>query len=421
MVCSVKSDPDADLKAIIPDSVELLSHRIGLKASAVSETGWLRVLRRRKTEAQVESAKEYLQRLQTSPRELQELIELIVVSETWFFRDRSALDFLITYIRAAEAKGRIKPWHALSLACATGEEPYSIAMCVAEAGVPAHRSYVEGVDISARAIERARIGRYGANSFRGRRSITHKRFFDKDDGSFCVQPRIQKSVKFMQDNVVSATFKLVSHQYDFVFCRNLLIYLTPEAQQRVFALCRSMIGDEGLVCFAPAEIELARGAGFVAAGPIQACMFHSKAKRSTAVPTKIRNVDSEIAPKPMFIQHVPSQTDAESLKRAMLKADLGHFNEALELCKDYLQADSSSVEANFLMGNLYLALRDEPKAREYLERVIYLDPTHYEALVALALVAERAGNASKAKLYWTRAKKQHDLSIVAAQDTGGAP
>jgi chemotaxis protein methyltransferase WspC len=109
----------------------------------------------------------YWQRLTTSPEERQALIETLVVPETWFYRDREAYVALARLANERLVRDPLHVLRVLSLPCSTGEEPYTIAMTLLDEGIGESRFTVDGFDISARAIDHARAGVYGRNSFRG--------------------------------------------------------------------------------------------------------------------------------------------------------------------------------------------------------------------------------------------------------------
>lgn len=112
----------------------------------------------------------YFAYLKQTPSELQELIDAIVVSETWFFRDPASFAAVVTRLR--ERPEWVHPTSSvriLSLPCSTGEEPYSIAMALLNAGLQAERFRIDAIDISARALSAAKLGLYRRHSFRGRR------------------------------------------------------------------------------------------------------------------------------------------------------------------------------------------------------------------------------------------------------------
>ena len=110
----------------------------------------------------------YERRLSQSELELQELIEEVVVAESWFFRDERPFQWFRDYVRQRWLNDPSRPpLRVLSLPCAGGEEPYSIAMTLLDLGLPARRFRIDAVDVSARRLAIARRGVYSANAFRG--------------------------------------------------------------------------------------------------------------------------------------------------------------------------------------------------------------------------------------------------------------
>ena len=106
--------------------------------------------------------------MRRSEPELQELIEEVVVPESWFFRDERPFQWLREYVRErwlSDPSASAAP--GLESACAGGEEPYSIAMTLLDLGLPARRFQIDAVDVSARRLAIARRGVYSANAFRG--------------------------------------------------------------------------------------------------------------------------------------------------------------------------------------------------------------------------------------------------------------
>src|SRR5882757_9223554 len=135
---------------------------------------------------------------------VQALIETVVVPETWFFRDREAFAALARM--AFEEWLRTRAEHMqhmqdtqdmmrlLSLPCSTGEEPYSMAMALLDAGFPANRSHIDAVDISARALAHARRAVYGRNSFRGDRLDFRERYFEATAQGLHLSDVVQQQV-----------------------------------------------------------------------------------------------------------------------------------------------------------------------------------------------------------------------------------
>ena len=121
---------------------------------------------------------EFQRRLCESESELQALIEEVVVSESWFFRDERPFEWLRESVCSRWVKSPFCPsLRVLSLACASGEEPYSIAMLLLDLGLPSRRFQIDAVDVSETRLIRARRAVYSANAFRGSDLGYQRRFF----------------------------------------------------------------------------------------------------------------------------------------------------------------------------------------------------------------------------------------------------
>ncbi|EGH12519.1 chemotaxis protein methyltransferase WspC, partial [Pseudomonas savastanoi pv. glycinea str. race 4] len=143
-----------------------LKERIGLDVTSVGEAIIERALRQRATAAHCPDSDAYWHLLVSSPQEQQALIEAVIVPETWFFRYPESFVTLgmLARERIASLAG-VRPLRILSLPCSTGEEPYSIAMALFDAGVDARQFKVDAIDISPVSIAKAEHGIYGKNSF----------------------------------------------------------------------------------------------------------------------------------------------------------------------------------------------------------------------------------------------------------------
>src|SRR6185503_14624441 len=119
-----------------------------------------RAVQERVTACRLTDRDRYWDLVRGSSTELQELIEAVVVPETWFFRDADALTALVRIVRDACVVSERSLVRIMSLPCATGEEPYSMAMALLDAGIPPHRFQIDAVDISERALDEARLGVY---------------------------------------------------------------------------------------------------------------------------------------------------------------------------------------------------------------------------------------------------------------------
>ncbi|MCA8089489.1 methyltransferase domain-containing protein [Burkholderia anthina] len=215
----------------------------------------------------------YWQLLNASADERRALIELFVVPETWFFRDREAFATLarLAVERLAATPGRVI--RVLSAPCSSGEEPYSAAMALLDAGLDPASFTIDALDLSARAIEQARLGCYGRNAFRGTATGFRARYFTQAADGWLLDERVRACVQFRQANLVEPAAD-TGVRYDFVFCRNVLIYFDRDAQDRVIGSLESCLADDGILFVGPAETGVAMRHGMRPARVPLAFAFH---------------------------------------------------------------------------------------------------------------------------------------------------
>ncbi|MBR8198617.1 CheR family methyltransferase, partial [Burkholderia cenocepacia] len=215
----------------------------------------------------------YWQQLNASADERRALIELFVVPETWFFRDREAFATLarLAAERLAAMPGRVI--RVLSAPCSTGEEPYSAAMALLDAGLEPASFTIDAIDLSARAIEQARLGCYGRNAFRGTATEFRTRYFTPTRDGWLLDERVRACVQFSHANLVEPVTD-TGIRYDFVFCRNVLIYFDRDAQDRVIRSLDARLADDGMLFVGPAETGVAMRHGMRSARVPLAFAFH---------------------------------------------------------------------------------------------------------------------------------------------------
>jgi len=243
----------------------ILRHTIGLDPSSIGSPAIARAFRARMQAHGIDSPEEYGALLQRSPDEMQELIESVVVSETWFFRDDAPFSTLTEVV-----KNEWLPAHPnstlriLSVPCASGEEPYSIAMALMDSGLPASRFCIDATDVSLRVLDHARRGVYGRNSFRSSNLEFRDRYFLRVEDGFLLSEIVRKRIDFRQGNLLAHHFASGEGLYDFIFCRNVLIYFDDDAQDRAIAGLRRLLTADGMLFVGHAEIPLLTRRGFVA-------------------------------------------------------------------------------------------------------------------------------------------------------------
>ena len=402
----------------------LLKESMGLNSASIGSSSIESAVRTRMKQLGAATLREYWQQLAASPDEFQELVELVVVPETWFFRDPGAF---VELVRIATSDWRALPaarvLRLLSLPCSTGEEPYSMAMALRDAGLPAESFAIDAVDISERALARAHHAIYGNNSFRGADLAFRDRHFEQTTHGYRVSDAIRKSVRFHQGNVHADDFLADIEPYDAIFCRNLLIYFNEATQQRTTAVLERLLRPTGVLFVGPAETALFLNRDFV---PLKAPLaFALRQPPNGATPNAQARPRSPTPPAlaakatPVRIARQAARVDADAraakqrqpssavaaIDRAFELADQGRLAEAAALCETELREHGPSARAFYLLGLIYSADGMLTAADRCYRKALYLDEKHHDALLHLAALLERQGETREAKVLRQRARR----------------
>lgn len=198
---------------------------------------------------------DYGQYLRDTPAELKALAKDLLIGVTEFFREPEAWAVLEAEVipRLVAAKHPEAPLRVWVTGCATGEESYSIGMCLLERVASSERNgklQIFATDIDSHALEIARVGTYpeGMASSLAPERLT--RFFTRSDHSYRVKKELREAVVFAPQNLITdAPFS----RLDLIICRNLLIYLEPELQQKVIALFHFALNRNGYLFLGKSE------------------------------------------------------------------------------------------------------------------------------------------------------------------------
>jgi chemotaxis protein methyltransferase WspC len=399
------------MDSIIKKITRLLEERIGLNPASLGEGIWPRIIRERMVLSGSINQEEYYEKLVLSTFEFQEFVELVVVPETWFFRDVAAIEFVAQIILKWKSDNTIPhSFRILSIPCSTGEEPYSLAMILLDAGIPADQFHIDAFDISKKALEKASHGIYGHRSFRMKNFEYQNAYFKKVAAGYQISPRVMRQVTFSYGNLCDSRFShdFAYQYYDVIFCRNLFIYFHPAAQKNAASLFQTILKDDGILIVSSSEIELIKRQGFVSHPNIRACAFikvqeHERLRAADKLlplpEIRTKTVVNQLSVPPM---PPPPPVPANLFEKAQYLADNGEFSEATSLCLESLKKEGVDPKLFFLLGVIHLAIGKDQKAEEFFLKVVYLKPFHPDALFHLALLAEKRGDIQQAKLYRDR-------------------
>jgi chemotaxis protein methyltransferase CheR len=214
----------------------------------------------RRTRANATSAASYLERLDGSgapPEEMRELAKELTVGETYFFRHFAQFQAFLEVALPDRIRTRsaAKKLALLSAACASGEEPYTLAMLVRESGLSSDWNVsIRGVDINPAILARAKRGRYSAWSLRETPPEMQTRWFTGSGRDFELNETIRNAVTFHEKNLTDNDGTLWREGfYDVVFCRNMLMYLTPQKAQAVVNRITTSLAPGGYLFLGHAE------------------------------------------------------------------------------------------------------------------------------------------------------------------------
>ncbi|MGI8588355.1 MAG: CheR family methyltransferase [Chloroflexia bacterium] len=234
-----------------------VSSRSNVDFSHYKPTTILRRLTRRMTATHNRSLSRYQQHLEQNPEEVGTLVKAFLIKVTEFFRDPEAFEYLKSTIlpeiieRGRHEDRTLRFWSA---GCATGEEPYSLAILLADLlgeETPQWNIKIFATDLDENAISFARRGLYPENVLRNLPDDYRARFFERADKGFCVAKVPRQMVIFGQQDLSRV---VPFPRIDMVVCRNLLIYFKPELQQGVLDMfAYSLHRTNGFLFLGPAE------------------------------------------------------------------------------------------------------------------------------------------------------------------------
>jgi len=254
MVDKLPSDPN----------FEALLHYIqesrGLDFRGYKRTSLMRRITLRMEAVGADTFAAYQSHLEADPGEFESLLNTVLINVTSFFRDTDAWDVLKNdvvprLIAQAEPDKPIRVW---SVGCASGEEPYSIAMLFADAlgNVEfCNRVKIYATDLDEEALKTARLATYAPRDVENVPAEFLHKFFERTNNHYVFERELRKCVIFGRHNVVNDA---PISRIDLLVCRNLLIYLEAETQGVVLPRLHYALNPEGYLFLGKAETQLAR-------------------------------------------------------------------------------------------------------------------------------------------------------------------
>jgi len=384
----------------------------------------------------VSSVDAYAELAARSADEIARLREQIAVPETWLFRYPGSFEALQHRMSTSTSR----PFRVLSVACATGAEPFSIAATALSAGLRPDQVSVIGIDPNPAALASARRAELGRMAVRGELPSWASPWIESRNGIARIDPAVRACCEFREGVAPGALIDLPAGTFDAVFCRNLAIYLGESGRRVIGERLAALLKPDGMLFLGHAERPALFGleSTFETAAPAVSGSF-AFSRRSAPAPTKPVLAAFDLQPQgtpwesyaPPRAAAAPSAparalpnaapapaastkaaaatasapTTNSQLLAARAAADAGNLARAAELTENLHAAGDRSLALMELQGAIFMAMGDAPRAENVLRQVVYLDPGNVEALLHLAVLAERRGDGALALRYRQRAAK----------------
>lgn len=441
------------------NSVDLLSfqalvqQRSGLQLDTLAESCLLVAVQKRMRATQTTQSSAYYTHLLANDAEFDELVSLLTINETYFYREPKQFELLTELILPALLANRDatpqRPLRILSAGCSTGEEPYSIAIAIREkyGESAACLVSIDAGDIDQHALQRARRGVFPEYSFRAMPPELRERYFTHAAGrGDLIDETIRAMVEFHPLNLQDSESPGQLTDFDVIFFRNVSIYFDAPSRERILRTLHAAMRETGYLLLGTAETlandvgvfqlrEDRRGFYFVkgaAALPPKPSLRRESRPRPTPPARKplpvapAEQVSLPVPPAPVSAEQIdairaqiragqygaalerlsplrraaPDQIDALLLESyALLQSR--RFAEAAALAQQLLERDHWSVDAMVLLGFAAKWQNDDAAAIEHFKSAVYCRPDCWPAHYYLAGLLSEAQPAKAQREYRT--------------------
>lgn len=461
------------MKNVFPQKfTELIATTLGLRVREQEQAIlWPKLLKRARALG-LPSLESYYQRLvlssqtDTQEPEWRELINLLTVNESYFFRDQGQFSLLRNRVlpelisrkqNADTNKNSLRIWSA---GCSTGEEAYSIAILLSEM-LPADQKWdilVLGTDVNASALDHAKQGIYNDWSFRSVNLSIRDTYFQRSRQGWEIDPSIRNMVTFqagnlMQDNYPNAESEI--HDLDLIICRNVFIYFSREAVASVLDRFYRSLSPGGYLMTGHTELYGQTLAPFQVAAFPESVVYQRPLEALPANPTEeqpphpavtssawntmpklVGNslisatpllpsphssrgaaspaLSAATQPKPSIAQHHLASWVNE-LRRLMERKA---YTEAIHQARQIIQHEPHHVQAHYFMAEAYANLGDHLNAIQICQRVLKTAPFAIEPFYLMAQIAQEQGDIEEAKSLLKRVIYLAPTSVYAYFELG---
>ncbi|TDB38833.1 MAG: tetratricopeptide repeat protein [Actinobacteria bacterium] len=364
---------------------------------------------------------DYYRLLVQDDQEFNELMNLVTINETSFFRFPQQFAALRSKILPEIMAGKpqsnrnIRIWSA---GCSTGEEPYSLGMTCIDAGVQGlgWKPQILGTDVSTKALSAAKKGIYGKRAMLNVSKDVVARHFEPANDLFAVAPHVRSVVDFGYHNLIKEPYPLsLMGNWDIIFCRNVTIYFKMESTKRVVSNFYNSLNEGGYLFIGHSET-LSSISDVFEAVEVDGVFLYRKprAKRLfaaarpgqrppivvppvSAVAKPASRTPRQPTPAPAPVPAPAECGDGEDLlAQARQCLEQGHPERVLDLVARILANDAGNAEAHLLSAYVHADSGDYVEALEACHRALAINPLLPVARYILGIIHQRQGDPVRA-------------------------
>jgi len=371
----------------------------------------------------------YLQLLRSSldgEKEMDFLVAELTIGETYFFRHQEQFEgirevILPDLIERKKDSRRLRIWSA---GCATGPEPFSLAILLRQQFghlVDGWEITIQGTDINRDFLARAMAGKFDDWAFRGCPEDLRRLCFAPSGKSWVLLPEYRKWIFFQYHNLVKTPFpSLVQNltAFDLILCRNVMIYFSPEINRQLIGQFERTLAPGGWFLVGHSEPNMEYFQDFRTVSVPGATLYQKRAEGDVPAP----RVDFSLGPPfdlESFVRNIPVPSfdrrparPAETGEGSSLPdiaairflANQGQWEQAAARCGDLLRKENLNPLAYFYQALVQEQLEQFDSAEQALKRAIYLDRNFIFAHYFLALCLQRRGETEAAARSFRNAK-----------------
>jgi len=383
----------------------LVHRRSGLQLETMAESCLMLAVQKRMLATQAKQSSDYYAQLLGDDAEFDELLSLLTINETYFYREQKQLELLTErFVPALLAKADGQPLRILSAGCSTGEEPYSIAIALREKfGESACRLVsIAAGDIDQHALCRARQAHYSEYSFRAMPQHLRERYFTRvPKQGYRLDETIRSMVEFHSLNLLASPLPEQLADFDVVFFRNVSIYFDAPSRSRILRALHGVMRETGYLILGSAET-LANDLGVFQLREDGRSFYFAKgeAPPTPRPPAKPRGLPSHALPvqnaapraaaKPLRapLPAAPEATTAKQLDAIRAKIRAGLYGAALEQLAPLRLAAPDQVDVQLLQGYALLQSRHFAEAAVLARQLLEHDHWSVEAMMLLGFAAK---------------------------------